>query len=302
MTDENNTIPLSWVISNIDYPKVEKLKLFFPASTWIALAELPHEHVYENFFEIIDKEKNSRHLILRGCSLSIAQKLEARGFEKVMIGKEAVIELDSNPFAKKSLHELVRRGMRHGHIEQYSYSAENSVRLSEFKTKYRHANKPQLKHLFWDEFKKDMDLFVFVDKNNKWLGGILVGQNSNKKLHTELILRNKTAPVGIMEALVYEIFNYYKERSFSELSLGEVPFIIDTQNLFLNYKSISIKIIGSFMKFAYNYEGLYNFKNKFMPRWDNIYLCAKPKLRIVDLIGIMTRSNLLKLAAYKILH
>jgi len=83
------------------------------------------------------------------------------------------------------------------------------------------------------------------------------------------------------------------------LSLGEVPFHHDEASV--NWKSQSINSAGRMFKFAYNYPGLFHFKNKFSPHWQPVYLCAKPRLILPIMLDLFIQTCYAKLAGYKLL-
>ena len=52
---------------------------------------------------------------------------------------------------------------------------------------------------------------MFVDNDDQWLGLITISHKTEKIVQTELILRRAKNPVGIMEALIFEIFKTLKQ-------------------------------------------------------------------------------------------
>jgi len=125
---------------------------------------------------------------------------------------------------------------------------------------------------------------------------------------TELILRRKHAPVGVMEALIYSIFNNLKKEGYEYWSLGGVPFTVYEDTLFT--KEGVINFVGRRLRFAYNYKGLFFFKNKFMfffknkfnPIWIDYYFCVKPKLTFSILLKVLIKTNLHRLILFKLPH
>jgi lysylphosphatidylglycerol synthetase-like protein (DUF2156 family) len=128
----------------------------------------------------------------------------------------------------------------------------------------------------------------------------MVGRNSPEKFHVELLLRKKTAPIGVMEALIFQTFENLKNSDAKELSLGEVPFITSTNKNIFNTKEFIINSVGKIFHFAYNYQGLYYFKNKFNPHWNDLYLCGKPNIGFTDLIMLSQKTNFTRLMFYKL--
>ncbi|MCF8242779.1 MAG: DUF2156 domain-containing protein [Melioribacteraceae bacterium] len=291
------TLPLSWKINSKSISNNTILQLT-KKTKWIAFSDVPSEITGNNFIKNIADQKSN--ILIRGCSDEISLSLKEQKFERIKTGKEAVLNFDENHFEKKSLKELIRRGHKHGRTIELEYSEKNAARLIDFKKQTVHSEKPQLKYLFHDQFTCDMRLFVLENKSKEILAAVLVSVNSMDKFHTELLLRRKRAPVGVMEAIIYDVFQLLMKSSKKQLSLGEVPFSSANKETGESYKAKSIKRIGKFLRFAYNYEGLFNFKNKFNPDWQNVYLCVKPKLSIWHLIILANRTNLIKLIFSKI--
>jgi hypothetical protein len=185
-------------------------------------------------------------------------------------------------------------------VSELVFNKKNNSLLAELINNSMHGSEPQLTNLFQTEYNNTHNLFVFVGKNSVWLGAILVSENSKSKLHTELLIRRKNAPPGIMEALIHKVFLYSRSHNFEELSLGEVPFKFSESNKSL--KKIILKIAGSLINFSYNHNGLYSFKNKFNPFWQPLNICAFPKIKTKHFLFIFAKSNFHKLFFYKILY
>ena len=169
----------------------------------------------------------------------------------------------------------------------------------------RNGNEPQLKYLFSDEFESFNRLFVIKDdlslrEKDFWYGAFMLSHKEKDYAQTELILRRKHAPVGVMEALIYSIFNKLKKEGYEYWSLGGVPFTVYEDKLFT--KEGVINFIGRRLRFAYNYKGLFFFKNKFNPIWIDYYFCVKPKLNFSILLKVLIKTNLHKLIINKLPH
>lgn len=294
--DLSKYLPLSWIYS-AEKNKADIVKLR-KSTIWIYSAQT------NDLLSLLNSCDSSTHLpvkslLIRGCNTSISENLKKLNFKRILIGKEAVIDLKSDPFSKKSLKELITRGSKFGTVREISYSAESINNLENLRSTSAHSDEPQLKYLFVDKFIQDTRLFVFVDNEEIWQGGILISPNSPTKIQTELLLRRKNAPIGIMEALVSFIFFKLKEEGLLEWSLGEVPFVAKPKNDLIISKNQILIFLGRMIKFAYNYEGLYFFKNKFASHWENIYLCAKPRIRLYDIMMLSLKSKLFYLVLHK---
>lgn len=285
-------LPLSWTSVLNKKESAEKTSLSFSRSAWLYYANLPYpEQTSESIFT------GKENIFVRGLNKNHIS-LVPRPFESLYFGKEAVLNLSFGHFDKKSLKELVKRGKRHGSTVELKYSQESVKLLEDFKKKCAHYKEPQLRYLFQDKFSHDERLFLF--RNEKTIyGAIVLSENSGGKVHTELILRRNNSPIGVMEALIHDLFYLLKKENKARyLSLGEVPFIY--MNEAENLKNKFVLMTGRGIKFVYNYKGLYKFKNKFNPVWENVYIAETGRIRYTTLAGVAIKSNLLKLAFYKV--
>ena len=241
----------------------------------------------------------SKPVFVSCCDEGIARQLSHENFETIKVGKEAVLNLNCNHFVGSRLKQSVRSGLRRGMMKEYDYSRENASRLEEFKSKCTHGGEPRLKYFFKDIFTSSNRLFVFEDKNGCWQGALMLSGADDHRIKTDLILRKRDAPNGMMEALIFETFSELKSEGFETWSLGEVPYIIYDSPSFS--KEYWINLIGRKTKFAYNYAGLFKFKDKFNPEWNDVFICTKRGLNFFMLLKILLKSNLIILILYKAL-
>ena len=233
------------------------------------------------------------------CSREIARGLAQKNFETIRVGKEAILNLNNDHFINTRLKESIRSGLRRGSMKEYSYCRETAARLEEFKSECMHGSEPQLKKFFNDKFTPFNRLFIFEEADGGWKGGLMLTEAGNKIIKTDLLLRKKDAPNGTMEALIFETFSRLKEEGFEIWSLGEVPYVVYDSVSFS--KEYWINYLGRKTKFAYNYSGLFKFKNKFNPEWNDIFICTKRGLNLYLLLKILIESNLIILLIYKAL-
>jgi len=264
---------------------------------WLTFTRLPYNHDFGRYIkELI--EKTNGGILIDGCNERFANYLANYGFKILSIGTEAVLNIHNDHFKKKSLKVLIKRGLRKKIFEEISYSTEMRKRLNNFKAECSHGKEPQLKYLFNNEFEPFFRLFVLKDENDKWYGAFMLSNKENNFAQTELILRRRNAPVGVMEALIFSIFNRLKNEKYEFWSLGAVPFTVYDDKLFTMEGMINF--VGRKLRFAYNYKGLYFFKNKFSPTWIEYYFCIKPKLTFYVLIKVLIKTNLHKLIINKL--
>ena len=244
---------------------------------------------------------SEKRVVIRGCNKLTSSQLIENGFNKVLFAQEAIIELNKNIPITDKLKRRIKSLLNRGKVKEIILATSNLQLLNEFLKLTVHWDKPQLQNLFIDQFSTNTRLFVYEIIPNKWEGAMLISQNSGEKMQGEQFFRKKDGMNGVMDTLIYGISTILKTEGYSEFSLGEVPFIIN-KNYRLFSKEIILKLIGKKIDFAYNYKGLYNFKNKFATRWDDIFICTNSRLKLINLYGIAKKSNLIALALYKIFN
>jgi lysylphosphatidylglycerol synthetase-like protein (DUF2156 family) len=266
---------------------------------WLSFARVPYDYILAKFLKEYVYTSNEG-ILIDGCNKGVACELSDNGYEILKTGQEAIFDLQYDHFKKKSLKELIRRGNRGKQFEEIAFSTESKDRLLKFRYECAHGKEPQLKYLFNDEFEPFNRLFVIKDENEIWYGAFMLSNKEENYAQTELILRRKHAPVGVMEALIYYIFNKLMKEGYEYWSLGGVPFTVYEDTVFT--KEGVINFVGRRLRFAYNYEGLFFFKNKFNPVWIDYYFCVKPELTLFILIKVLIKTNLHKLIINKLPH
>lgn len=289
------TIPLSWLRCDTAYPRFKSVRLPLSGLTWIHSAEIPYNLSFEKIFaELVNTLGEG--ILIRGCGSEIAGFLMGRGFAALRTGAEALIDLGSDTKAHSMAKGISRRGMRWGSVEEVTFTKASAERFSRLRSASAHGRKPQLRYLYHTGLDPSTRCFVFSTPGGRWLGAITVSVSARSLAHTEMILRDRDAPPGAMEALFAGTMDILKEEGFKEFSLGEVPFVSDSFVLATALNSgqhVKEKVLfctGHLLKYAYNYDNLFRFKNKFRPVWRPVYICA-PKMPWLALADIFVESG-----------
>jgi len=301
-------LPLSWSHKSLEYPKFDVVKLQLSGLPWIYNAEIPSDYDIKCLCDELET-KFDQGFLLRGCRTELATYLNNKGYKIIRTGAEGVIDLQSINDLPESVSSLVKRGEKYGEAVEITLSDINRKRVSTFIKKTPYALKPKLKYLFNTSFDSNTRCFVMSTSVGNWLGVITVSFSSPDSCHAEMILREKNAPVGVMEFLLSSVMNILKEEGYIKFSLGEVPFVtpdsMDCSNLdpslvrslqeFLLFKS------GHLLRYAFNYRGLFNFKNKFNPDWQPVYICTTSKAPFLSLIDLFYKTGYLELSRKELL-
>lgn len=269
---EKLSLPLSWNWIRHEADSISHFKLS-SKRIWIFSASF-HLEKNQSFLENLNSLTNE-NLLIRGLNESQKNLMCRNGFESLHSGLEAEIDLNNYINRKKSLIELVKRGLKKGRVVEYPANEDTAAKFIDLLSYSRHAAEPKLRHLFQTGINKNLRVFVLEDESKKLLGGITISRNSKTKYHTELLIKRKGAPVGVMEALIDSVSIKLIDEGIEIFSLGEVPLIVNQP---LTMKEKFIHLLGKILSINYNYKGLFNFKNKFNPRWKPLYVCAYPKM------------------------
>ena len=270
--------------------------------SWISTAEIPLHYSMDNLYS--DLVADFPDFLIRGLDAGMARYLKQRGSDVIRTGAEAVIDLNKLDDLKPSVMELARRGGRCGAVNEIPYSEFHAKKVSRFIEKSSHAPEPKLTYLFRSGFDRNTRCFVLASDEDRWLGAVTVSAPQESYAHTEMMLRGKNAPVGVMEALFVSVMRTLRDEGYSHFSLGEVPFIStevrdSAPGSSRGYVKEFILSSKHLLKYSFNYKGLYDFKNKFGPVWKPVYVCASPGLSIYSLIDLFVEAGFLRLTGFK---
>lgn len=291
-------LPRSWARTNTEKPAFTPVTLPFTSLAWLPIAEIPHRYSFNQIF--------NSHLcrmpdgfVLQSCSLPLRDYLIRRGCQSAAMGAEAVLDLPWQ--GKRSVRELARRGRRHGTVREVEPDLRNRTKLIQLAGNTRSRQQVVLTHTARSGFDSSTRCFVFETHSQEWIGAVTLSMVARGFHHTELILRHQQAPVGTMEALILTAAQELAAEGASHLSLGGVTPVPAEQGgaLLERHRHPSelwtlsqlIFRLGRALRFAFNGEGLWQFKDKFSPRWQPTYLCASPCLSWSTILGMITTTG-----------
>ena len=296
-------LPLSWCRKEIEYPNFNTVHLPISGFSWISTAEIPLQYSNQEFFN--DLIKDFPGFVIRGLSSASAGYLKDRGADVIRTGAEAVVDLNNPGGLKRSVLELARRGGRCGSVHEVPHSEFYVNKVSRFVLDSPHAPEPKLSHLYRTGFDPSTRCFVLATEKDRWMGALTLSFQDESYAHTETMLRRKTAPVGVMESLFVSVMRTLKDEGYTHLSLGEVPFISGGASDALpelsgSYAKELIFRSKRLLRHSFNYKGLYDFKNKFGPKWAPVYLAAKPRISWRLLVDLYFQSRFHQLSVFKL--
>ncbi len=292
------TLPLSWRMIDSIRPLYRHVQLPLSRISWITFADIPSCFSLQILYEDIVRTFPDGYII-RGCTPEMARFFSAQNCHVMRTGAEAVLVPGSrNHLHKKTVRASLARGRKQGFVEELKLDDTNRQRFESFRMNTIHANKPQLRNLFRDNPSSHCRFFIFRSFSDQWLGAITLSARGGKTIHTELMLRHRQAPGDIMECLVAGIFEILSHDGIREWSLGEAPFmhLMQGNQVELNHLEKLMLSFAQWSRYAYNFEGLYRFKNKFAPQWRPVMLCTDTQptpLMLAELSEAMGFTGLL---------
>lgn len=301
-TQAMSQLPLSWARTNTTQPILDQVNLPFTAASWIPSAAIPHglsfDKLYRQHLSLLP-----HGFVLQSVNLALRNYLHEQGVQSAPMGAEAILDLPWR--GKKSIRELARRGRRHGAVREIELNRGNQLTLGLLVQESSTRQVAQLRHTERANFDESTRCFVFETTEKKWLGAITISKINAVYYHTEILLRRSDAPTGIMEALVIAIAQTLTVEGAQHLSLGTVlptP-AEEMKKIFAPHRRpndqwIMSRIalgIGRNLKFAFNADGLWRFKNKFSPRWEPLYIVSSSNLSFATVIGLIKEIGYLDL-------
>ncbi len=277
-------LPLSWARADVPGPRLRTMPLPFSRRVWVPCADIPPTWSFPRIFQDYLRPL-PKGFVLQGCQENLARYITEQGGVATLTGIEGVLPLDG--VDKPSLRELARRGRRWGEVVALDPTPEHRKAMRALWQATVHGSKPQLQCAFRTDFDAMVRGFALVAPSGLWLSAMTLSLMKPGYWHTELLLRRKDAPVGVMEALILGVKAHLRGEGHGWLSLGTVPFMSIADPLHpracrppwrATCQGRVIMRLGRWLRFSYDYQGLYRFKQKFQPIWRPLYLCGWPDL------------------------
>lgn len=101
-----------------------------------------------------------------------------------------------------------------------------------------------------------------------------------RQITVDLMRYTSACPHGTMDFLFLSLFRWAKEQGFHTCSLGMAPLANMDHLLF-------VRLLCKYGSKLYNFRGLYDYKNKFAPDWQDVFLISPPSALPVT-IGTLT--------------
>ncbi len=215
----------------------------------------------------------------------------SRGFNAMLIGREAIVPIDTFTLSGKSMGSLrsVRnRAERTGSLVEYTeppLPAELVLELKEVSDEWLTLDGRRERTFTLGQFERDYIRESPVLVQRSATGRVeafvnLIPDGSPGELTFDLMRHRADAPNGSMDLLIMAMIDFGKNHGLTALSLGMVPFANPGTEDSMDTTNRAISQLARPMEHFFASEGLFAYKNKFHPRWEPRYLVVHALTRL----------------------
>ncbi|HTJ48818.1 MAG TPA: phosphatidylglycerol lysyltransferase domain-containing protein [Cyclobacteriaceae bacterium] len=201
--------------------------------------------------------------------------------KSILLGQDAILDLETfnlNGNDKKSIRHSIKKveqaGLRfNGYHEPLRAGLVQSLKAvsDEWLQIPGHSEAGFSQGVFIASKIKECTVLTVEDKEEKIFAFVNIIPSYTKGEATyDLIRHSKDAPNGTLDYLMIKMIEYFRDNEFKTLNLGMAPLAGAEEKTSLNEQVI--RIYRDYFKQAARFKGLYEYKNKFGPRWENRYL------------------------------
>jgi phosphatidylglycerol lysyltransferase len=263
-----------------------------------------------DLYELLVEFKKYCRLRHQSISIFMAKKnnmdiYDKAGFGKLYIGSEAVIDLVTFSLSGNKMQN-VRRGINHAKrknikiYEFYEFKRNTGMSAQEIYKANLEVTRDWLMGKDTPElsfFMSKLDVsppshtkyFMAVSERGTEAFAVCIPIFATRSYYIDLIRRRADAPNGTTELLITEILERLKNNSISSVFIGFVPLSNIKAGNGVN-SPIHNKLMSWMYDDVFNYlypaKSSYFYKNKFRPRWEELYLYYYPSLSMKMIYAI----------------
>ncbi|HXL58027.1 MAG TPA: phosphatidylglycerol lysyltransferase domain-containing protein, partial [Chitinophagaceae bacterium] len=218
--------------------------------------------------------------------------------KKLLIGQEGILETDKFSLEgreRKSLRNALNSLNKKGYKMQVHKAPQTGLllqALQQVSDEWLQANEMEeavfSQGMFdWNEI-RSQDVITISDPENKVVSFLnIIPDFTPHECTYDMIRKTNDAPGGCMDALIVELIKYAKDKGYQYVNFGLAP---------MSGIEIPDNTAERVVKFAYekikrfrNYQGLRDFKEKFVTRWLNKYLVYKNDFDLIQLPAVLNK-------------
>jgi lysylphosphatidylglycerol synthetase-like protein (DUF2156 family) len=203
------------------------------------------------------------------------------GYKGVQVAEDAAIELELLEFKGKNWQD-VRTSLNRANREEIQFcrfSPENHEIMAQFRQIsrewVRNKNMPELGFTLGTIASlqnSEVRCYYAIDKTGKVHGMVSwLPRYTANGWTLDLMRRRNEAMPGIMEFLIARSALAFREEGYNTISLGASPLTADNKQEGMLSASWILKQVKQYLHNYYDFEGLHDFKRKFLPTWKPLY-------------------------------
>jgi phosphatidylglycerol lysyltransferase len=200
--------------------------------------------------------------------------------KSIGLGQEAILDLTTFSLSgsgKHALRNAVHKIERGGyHFNAYHEPLKDSLVQQlksvsdEWLTHAGHSEAGFSQGIFDASELKKSTVLTIENQESKILAFLnIIPSYKTGEATYDLVRYSKDAPNGVLDFLMVKMIGFFKDNDYKTLNMGLAP-MAGTQSDNLNAQVL--QFYRDHFKQASRFKGLFEYKNKFEPRWENRYL------------------------------
>lgn len=230
------------------------------------------------------------------------QAYRRRGFGTIMIGREAIVQLETFTLSGKSMGALRatrNRAQREGRRVEYvapPLSGELVCEMKEISDEWLRLEGRRERTFTLGQFDpayiRESPVLIVRSENGRVEAFVnLIPDGAPGEITMDLMRHRSDAPNGSMDLLILALIDLGKEQGRSSMSLGMVPFVNPEINDLTAPMERAIARLARPMGRFFASENLFAYKNKFHPVWEPRYLVVRSVAQLPRATLALTRLS-----------
>lgn len=256
-------------------------------------------HAVDQFMD--DADKAGFSLIFYEVGEKFAMLLHEKGFDFAKFGEEGFVDLP-NITLKGSKHRGDRALMHKFQRNNYHFQIINPPYSDDMLKALKHIsddwldgdNEKGFSLGFFDKYYLNQaPIAIMTDKHNKIVSFATLMPNGNHQVMSIDLMRSlKSAPSGIMDGILIDLFKYGQEHHYLSFNFGMAPLANVGRSRFSFLSERFAHLVFTYSYRFYNFKGLKDYKDKFVSIWKPRYIVyRKNNSRIFSALQLLLVVN-----------
>ncbi len=223
------------------------------------------------------------------------------GLKAVKIGEEAIVDLHNfttQGKAGRTLRNALNRFNKLGYSTKFSQPPIADELLARLKivsdqwlNKMQGSEKQFSVGWFDVDYLRDCEIATVESEQGEIIAFTnIIPEYQLNEITIDLMRKIDRAEHGIMEFLFISLFQHYKELNYDSFNLG-LSALSGLKENRESHLEKGLDYLYEHLNRFYNFQGLYNFKDKFNPRWESRYLIYPSLTALPDVVIALVRAD-----------